>query len=129
MNLSPDEATRRLEELAERLQSLDYGPAADLAVRAVQGNIDRADELYAPRVSPYDDGHPLLYETGAMRENVRSDVQASGTGFEITITDDMDYGDYINEGTSRMVARPFMDVPDEAVQQMEDMIADQLRDI
>jgi hypothetical protein len=127
MNMSPDDAADSMDDLHRRIEHLDLHSTEALSVEAVQSNIDNADSLYEPRVfSIYDDGHALLNKTGAMRAGVRGSVQVSGEGFEVSITNDENYGTYINEGTGRMPARPFAEVPEETLDQIQDMIADQL---
>lgn len=127
MNMSPDDATDEMDDLHRRIEHLDLHSTEALSVEAIQGNIDNADSLYEPRVfSIYDDGHALLNKSGAMRAGVHGQVQVSGEGFEVNVTNDQDYGTYINEGTGRMPARPFAEVDEATLDQIQEMIADQL---
>lgn len=127
MNMSPEDASDSMDDMHNRIVHLDMDEPIQIAVESVKSNIDHADELYEPRVeSIYDDGHPLLNKTGRMREGVQGEVRVSGDGFDVDISDEEEYGAYIDQGTSRMVSRPFMIVGDVDLDRIENIIADQM---
>ena len=55
-------------------------------------------EKYAKREAPVD--------TGRLRANIHSEIEASGTVGRVT--SDVDYAVYVHEGTSRMAGRPYL---------------------
>lgn len=122
MNITPDEASEDLDALRQRAQDMNMEEAKELALESIRQNIDEGGrpDPFEPRVhSKYDDGHPLLRKTDAMYRGIRASVGHN----QVEITDDVDYAEYIDQGTSRMVARPFMDVIDEDLDRIEEILA------
>jgi hypothetical protein len=58
-------------------------------------------------------GQPILRATGEMQDQAK--ILPKGDGFEVKTTP---YGIYHQSGTQKMVARPWMGVPDKALQQI-----------
>lgn len=72
-----------------------------------------------------DDGHPLLEQTGELKSALEgAEVIINSDGFSIEIEND--YADYLNNGTSEMVARPFMGESSELDKRLEETINEQL---
>ena len=75
-------------------------------------------ERWAERVPPTG-AWPLLFKTGKLYHSLHSIV---GTE-EVSVTHETEYGDYLDTGTSKMVARPFLLFQNEDVDHIENMIA------
>lgn len=73
---------------------------------------------WAPRKEPTG-SWPLLDKTGRLKLSIDYMV-LSGT--EVRVDHNTDYGDYLDEGTSRMVARPFLMLQDEDLPEIENMM-------
>jgi len=58
-------------------------------------------------------GQPILRATGTMLDT--TEILPSGRGFEVKTTS---YGQYHQTGTSKMVARPWVGIPDKSLQQL-----------
>lgn len=88
---------------------------------------DRGSRPWAPRVPPTG-SWPILVRSGNLRASVENSV-VEATWEQVRLTSDTDYGEYLNEGTSRMVARPFMEQSDMLDEELAQLVEDKLKDI
>jgi phage gpG-like protein len=84
-----------------------YDRAGKIGVDQVKDRIKNTKQdpdglSWAPRKG--DKTHPLLYNTGDLFASINKTVGPSG----VTISPDVDYAKYLQLGTSKMPARPFM---------------------
>lgn len=73
---------------------------------------------WAPRKQPTG-GWPILRRTGAMQDSTR--IKPGGVGLFTART--VSYGPFHQYGTRRMVARPWLGVPDRSLPRMAEIIA------
>jgi len=114
-NLSMAEALREMKRIGER---------------AISANFDRrgrsTGEAWAPRKRRY--RHPILEKTGRMRRSATTEGAAGhveGIGNrEAHSGTSVFYSIFHQLGTSKMVARPFEELPDSAVDAMEEVLVD-----
>jgi phage gpG-like protein len=100
----------------------DIGPALEeigaMLVDSVKETIDSEGHGdWEP--AAYDYGHPLLKDTNSLYNSIRYQI----SGDEITVSHGVDYGDYQNEGTSRIPARPFLVMQQQDLAMAEEIIA------
>jgi HK97 gp10 family phage protein len=50
----------------------------------------------------------IVSRTGNLRDHISYEVVLNGDDMEVIITDSMDYASYVNDGTYKMKARPFI---------------------
>jgi phage gpG-like protein len=113
----------RMEELIEAGENLPVDEIAQLLIDSVHENFlqEGRPGPWAPRVeSPYDDGHPILRDTGDLYNSIQA-MEVSQE--EIIIDSDLDYAGYNDQGTSRAPARPFLVIQDSDADEIEDLLA------
>lgn len=76
---------------------------------------------WAPAVDP--GGDRLLVLTGALMSSVTSPSAAEIDGDRLAFGTDVPYGQYLQAGTSKMVARPFLGVTPQTAQLVDELLA------
>jgi phage gpG-like protein len=117
INLSVDasDAQALIDDLINKGE--DLGPAlvdiGELLVDSVHDNFHAQGrpEPWAERVNPEGDW-PILMRTGNLYNSIHADIGDD----TVTVGSDVDYADFLNEGTSKMVSRPFF-----LIQEPEDL--------
>jgi hypothetical protein len=71
-------------------------------------NLSPKYKIWKDKTQP---GQPILRYTGKMQDTAK--IQPKGKGFEVKTTP---YGKYQQFGTNRMVARPWMGIPDTSME-------------
>jgi phage gpG-like protein len=120
-----ENVTESLREIASRADDLPMQDISDILLQSVRENFlaQGRPDPWTPRVdNPYDDGHPLLMDTMALYNSLYADVTAD----EVEINSGEDYGEYLDQGTSKMVARPFFIIQEEDADRIEDLLAQHL---
>jgi phage gpG-like protein len=118
-----DTASEALQDLLEKSENLPMSEIAELLLESVRENFaqEGRPSPWAARVEPTG-SWPLLNKSGSLLGGIESNV----TGDQVEITHDTAYGDYLDQGTSRMVARPFMLVQDEDIDAIEEILFDHI---
>jgi len=120
--INDSQVFQMLSGLFEHAEHLPMHDIADILVASVHENFEQQGrpEPWEPRLD--DNPWPILHHTGALE----SSIHALVTGDSVEVTHDTDYGDYLNEGTSRMPAREFLLIQDEDIDAIEDLILNHL---
>ncbi len=117
-----ENVTQELSHLAWKLEHFDYPleQIGELLVGSVLANFDSEGrpDAWEPRVDP-EGTWPILNKTGALKGS----ISASYGDMEVTVDHGTDYGDYLDQGTSRMTARPFLLIQDEDQEAINEIIA------
>jgi phage gpG-like protein len=115
--------TAAVHDIIERGENLPMDEIAQFLVESVHQNFDAEGrpDPWAPRAeSPYDDGHPILRDSGSLYESIYASTISQD---EITVTSNLEYAEYNDQGTSRMPARPFFLMQDSDADEIENIIA------
>ena len=114
----------RFAELGKKLDYLPTGAIAKLILQSIEQNFDEEGRPtpWAPRVDP-GDGHPLLKDTGALFHSLFYNIDRGSDDIVIDFESGMPYAGYLDQGTEKMVARPFFLVQDEDINEIEEILA------
>ena len=105
-----------LEDLSKNLPLEEIGR---LLVESVRENFNQEGRpSWEPRMEPTG-GWPLLRKTGDLYNSITFQI----SGDDVTVDHGTAYGDYLDQGTSRMVARPFLVIQDEDADRIEQIFA------
>lgn len=109
-----------MQNILDNGKNLPMDEIAQLLLESVQLNFDREGrpDPWAPR-KDYGDGHPLLNDTGELIASLEAYVHGDDAG----VTAGASYAGYLDQGTSRMEARPFMLIQDTDMDRIEDLLA------
>jgi len=122
MNIEIDysDVTDMVNEMMDANEHLPLPEIEELAVESVHQNFDSGGrpDAWDPAILPMD--RPLLVDTGALRESI--EAVAIDTN-RVSLDSPLDYAAYLNEGTDKMVARPFMLLQQEDVDEIETIVA------
>jgi len=108
-----------LNHLDEGSRELPMDQISQVMLDAVQQNFDEEGrpDPWEPRQD--DNPWPILTKTGALRGSITADIGQDS----VMINHETDYGDYHQEGTSRMPARPFLILTDDDQDRIEEVIS------
>lgn len=122
LTVSMSDLTPWFESIEDRLEHLPMDEIGRLLVAGVRDNIDSEGQgSMAPRVPPTG-SWPLLKKSGAMYNSIHANI----LGDEIEVDSDADYAGYLDQGTSKMVARHFLYINPETEDQIMDLIGQSL---
>ena len=114
-----DYATPMLDELLSHADHMDdvMDDIGRLMVDSVHQNFEEEGRpAWEPRL--VDVPWPILRKTGALYNSIHYSV----FGAEVNIDTDSDYGMFHQEGTDRMVARPFLEIQPEDETMIMDLL-------
>lgn len=111
-------------ELGKKLDYLPTGAIAKLILQSIEQNFDDEGRPtpWAPRKDE-GDGHPLLKDTGSLYYSIFYNIDRKSDEIDIEFESGMPYAGYLDQGTSKMEARPFFLVQDEDLTEIEDILA------
>jgi len=110
-------------DMIEQSENLPMESISQLLINSVHENFleQGRPDPWLPRVeNPYDDGHPLLMDTGNLYDSIYA---STITNEEIVVESSTEYGDFLNSGTTRMAARPFLIMQDTDADEIENLLA------
>ena len=101
-------------------RNLPLSEIAELLLASVQRNFDEEGrpDRWEPRVEPTG-SWPLLNKTGNLISSLGTDIN----GDTVSVTNSAPYAGYLNEGTGKMVERPFMMIQEEDMDAIEELLA------
>jgi phage gpG-like protein len=114
-----DFITPALQHMSHNLSTLPMADIAQLMVDSVHQNFldEGRPNAWAPRVEPTG-SWPLLRKTDTLYNSIYPTI----SGTEITVDAGEYYGSYLDQGTSKMVARPFLLLQGEDERRIEELI-------
>lgn len=121
LNIDAHDAQELIDDLIAKGE--DLGPAlvdiGELLVDSVHDNFQAGGrpDPWAERVEPTGDW-PLLMKTGNLYNSIHADIGED----TVQVTSDVEYADFLDQGTSKMVARPFFLVAEEDVDKIENIL-------
>jgi phage gpG-like protein len=120
VNVDAADVLSGMQNILDNGQNLPMDEIAQILLESVQRNFEEEGRpsKWDARKDP-GDGHPLLNDTG----NLIDSLEANVVGDIAYVTAGASYAGYLNEGTSRMVARPFLLVQDEDMDAIEELLA------
>ena len=127
-----DNVSPSLAQMAHNLQSLPLAKIAEIMVDGVMRNFQEEGREYVkegmvtggpwePRKEPTGDW-PLLNKTGDLMNSIWTQEYQSGSDAVVYMDAGETYGNYLNQGTTKMVARPFLVLSEEEWTEIENVI-------
>jgi len=109
-----------IDRIADDGRNLPMDEIAELLLASVQRNFDEEGrpDRWDPRVEPTG-SWPLLNKTGNLIASLGTDIN----GDIVSVTNSASYAGYLNEGTEKMVARPFMMIQESDMDAIEELLA------
>lgn len=117
--INDSQVYQALNQIHDHGESMPMDAIAQILVDSVHANFDAQGRpvQWADRADPEADW-PILHKTGTLEESIYSDI----SGDEIRVNHGTDYGDYHQEGTSRMPSRSFLLIQDEDMDAIEQIV-------
>lgn len=110
-----------IDEAGDKVDDLDgvFDAIGRLLVDSVHKNFqaEGRPDPWMPRVDNLP--HPILRKTGNLYNSIAYDVN----GLEVAVYAEADYGQYHDEGTSRLPRRPFLLMQNEDEDEIMDLVA------
>ena len=114
------DALAGLQNILDDGRNLPMDEIAELLLASVQRNFDEEGrpDRWDPRVEPTG-SWPLLNKTGNLIASLGTDIN----GDIVSVTNSASYAGYLNEGTEKMVARPFLMIQESDLDAIEELLA------
>lgn len=108
--------SEKIDNLIDSLHNMPLQEMTDIILTSIDTNFEVGGR---PKWQAKKNGEPsFLQKTGALRENMQPMI----VGSTIIIDNPLEYANFIQEGTSRMPSRIFMNIQDIDVDKIENLI-------
>lgn len=118
------EVFNQFNHLEEAAYHVPLDEIGQLLVQSVHANFDAQGRPTQWEGRQDDHPWPILIKTGALYNSIGYSVHGDG----VSVDCGEPYGDYHDQGTSRIPARPFLLIQDEDANEIENMIWEHLWD-